>query len=225
MAMSEDNKIIDINGHDDQALSALYQGAGKPHPSTELDDSIRAAARKSVKRPGLHIPRWLSSIAATIIVGILVVQLYPVAVNDLESVESLTAPKQESARRQGKPLSERVQQRKSESLPTPSRDRSIPHAAPGATSPQTGLKNETVPPPETPLYRSKVPGGTPALEAGERLKSGDTAEITRAAEKELQEIIDLMEKGDLDEAKKRLSEFQQRYPRFKIPDRVISGIQ
>lgn len=225
--MSEDNKIIDINGHDNQELSALYQRAEKPEPPAALDETIRAAARKSGNHTLQHLTQWLSGIAATVIVGIMVVQLYPIAVNDLEPAETFGVQERERSRPQAERFSDQTAKQKSDTVhtPQPAREQTIQRAAPAAVAPQRELKKEAAPRASMPVLRSK------AMEL-DTLSDGDTGqdsevlpETTITPEMELESISVLIEQGKIEQAKKRMTAFRERYPHHEIPDSIINTVQ
>jgi hypothetical protein len=72
-----DDKIVNLHSHDDAQLQALYQKADQPAPPAQLDAMLKQAARAPLHAKPYTPYRWAASIAASVIIGVLFMQLYP----------------------------------------------------------------------------------------------------------------------------------------------------
>lgn len=128
--MIDDDKVTPLNGHEDPALSGLYRSAQKPEPPAHLDARIHAAARVAQPRRR-HTAYWLPGIAAGVIIGIAVVQLYPKSMQE-------TAPSM--IRKSADPLLEQSDS-DTESL-SKRRDQAVMSGAPATVQPEARVKLE-----------------------------------------------------------------------------------
>jgi hypothetical protein len=185
------------------------------------------------------VPQWLSSIAATVIVGIMVVQLYPVAVNDLEptrtfdTMHEMDTMEEERIGRQAEQFKERAEKKRLELRPAPQTfmKRAPEQAAPAASPSMLKQKAESLPGASLPALRSNTNAMDMELDLAAPLESGISQareaqpESTMTAEMELKAISELINKGEIDAARKRLADFRERYPAFEIPDTLVERLQ
>jgi hypothetical protein len=211
MAMSDDSNITDINGHEDRALSGLYRSAERPQPPASLDATIKSAARAGPRRRRVHALQWLGGLAASLLAAVLLMQLYPRAIQEPE----LAGGAREAPMRE--PTAQPLEERKARRSVIPE---DVSPLAPRMPAPAASLRSEGARDAESKADRgSAEPEASP--DRKRELPATKPEEPRGNPDADLQTITGLLDSGDMPRARQRLAEFRARYPGFEIPETVL----
>lgn len=236
MAMS-DNNIVNMNGHKDDELEELYQQASKIMPPEHLDESIKNAARNN--RAG-HTPeayRWFAGIAASVIVGVLFLQLYPDTLMHRPVVSSPEEAKTDKAR-----LEQMAESELAEMEPAPA---SMSAQAPARRSPATATSiekdqiSDAVAISVTAKKEKSIAGRSLLKSYAKPSSTFSDAETNNhpatpqllsrskadsSPEQMLEQIQSYIKQGELDKARDILKQLKQRYPDFAIRPELLEKL-
>ncbi len=240
MAMS-DKKIIDINAHNDPELEALYQQASKPQPPEHLDKLIKQAAaeQRSVKKLRRH--HWFSGIAASVIVGLLVLQLYPVSIehDTTDYLSEKTQPvlsddltqKEEDhfTAVQGEKMA-KSSKRQQASTPMPEQKMMMGNAAAPASDSAFALQSTTSADINTYSDMSRQHVSETFSDAAPEASSIVPAEAPIKMELDTpQRMIERIEKyikeGEIEQARKEVKLLKAQYPDFEIKKEILKRVE
>lgn len=202
----------------DAQVSARYRELAREEPPARLDAAILGAARARTARPGLR--RWAVpvSLAAVLVLSVLVTTRIHEEAPDLESATP-SAP----APAEAKPAA------RTDAAPRSMQKREVvPFVAPpaAAPAPAPAAEAEAV----RPAARSAAGAAPAAAVAGSvaeamatRDRSG-RAESEESPEKWLERIARLRSEGRDAEADESLDRFRRRHPDYKIPEEMRAKV-
>jgi len=208
--MSDDDrdKVTGLHSHQDGELEALYRQTPKVEPPTALDEAIRGAARQ---RPAVRSRRsyvWLGGVAASVVVGLLLVQLYP----------DVVAPPQEARQKAGAASAESDTTRVMSDAPLQQRaEKLVPSPAFMSTAP-TGAASRA------PAAEQQLEMALPTVNATGGLIQAESAlpadAVDETAEALLETIREQIAADQFEQAGQSYRELQQRFPDFVIDEKT-----
>ncbi|VAW72799.1 hypothetical protein MNBD_GAMMA15-741 [hydrothermal vent metagenome] len=215
---------------EDRELSALYQSAEKPQPSTALDETIRSAAQREAKPERSHAPQWFGGIAASLFAALLVTQLIPI-----QEQEDAFLGKQANSPAAPTDNVGLIESQEAE-IPQAAAITETAATARAQKETKTVAKTKRVTPQksESELARSIKP----AMRSRSTTLEKDEADAGSLADDvqmpgmmqfmniptlhpELQTITDLLDAGKILEAREKLELFKKRHPEERIPDGIL----
>lgn len=222
--MSEDptdDKIVQLHGHEDEALEALYRQAERPEPPARLDAVIRQAARTA---PASHAQRsypWVAGIVTSVLAAILLYQLYP---------GSLPHPPRPAGKQVAPSVlpADQTGNRLQRSAPADKAERAAPatESPAPAVPPQPHydmLLQEMRKAPPAAAHHPPLPGvpesSTPGTQPSQH-RAGPGTGPGHAPEQELASIVGLLSQGKTAAARTAWLAFRRRYPGYDIARHV-----
>ncbi len=246
-----DDKIVKLHADDDPQLEALYQQADKPVPPAHLDATIKQAAREPQSPRRSRLTPWFAGVAVSLLVGVLFIRLYPTELTPRpasyleEEIRSEHAPASQSVAREPVPHAPSVsdalrdvpakapEAARLNQVKQSSQLREFKRAAPGSSpgeaapvSPEREKSEATVSPALDAAGRSAanveeadmaLDMQTPAEPAGQK------AELE--AQASLEHIIELLDQGKTEDAKKAYAAFRQQYPDYKFEPAINDRLE
>ena len=225
---------------DDEQISSLYHQADKPEPAAELDDAILAASRKAVEKPakarGPFTGGWpaAASVAAVIVIAVILVPV----LKKQEPVQSTPPPMQQPASpapqaypelRKATEAGERPADAvapTSNLLPLEQEGFMADQALPSGAVVSTG----TASPAEADEYRlpeMDESAASPAPAAGRASKKAADSAPMAIFTPEMWEtkILQLIEHGDIEQAKAELAKLSQQHPDHSINTAILQALE
>lgn len=230
-----DKKIIDMNSHEDPELEALYQQSKQTLPPEHLDSTIKQAAREIRTQKKVRSYPWFSGVAATVIVGVLVIQLYPISIQhqpDFTSPDHIS-PKKPEVSKSFEQLREREQVATDIQTEAASSSAKRQLASPPAAR-QKMMQSDFV----QPMVTQSAPARSTA-EISKSLSSMDDNatsdnEISAGfsmtkkqdtAEQMIERIEKYIDEAELDKAREELKLLRLRYPEFEIEPEIVKQLE
>ncbi len=239
--MSDNNNITDINGHNDAELEALYQQAEKIMPPDHLDATIINAARNKVSRKPAAYP-WFGSIAATVVIGLLIIQIYPdmeteQPARSLSEDKDITAQTRPNEMNQPKTVrlakeSAELKKRKQVASRMAEQETLLADAE-IETAAKTGIAKPAASPKAAASIDSKT-GNINTLNAfSDSLMpvtqtvagAAPRSKLDASAEGLLSRIEEFIKTGETEKARELLKELKKKYPDFKIKAEITEKLE
>jgi type IV secretory pathway VirB10-like protein len=217
---NEDDKLLEDYLAGDSDLSRRYrEEAGGESPPPEIDDRLRAAARREVRAGPSRLARWQRTWTAPLATAAVLVLAVGVTLLTLRQpnapptpAQSPTAQPQSGAAGSTAPRSQGIQQlqyapRTEEAAPRSTMSAPQPGAA-GAAAPSEGARLRRTAPEKAPAAGSPAAASNLAAPKDYQADPGTWLAHVRA----------LAAKGDSEAARDSLVQFTKHYPNYPVPD-------
>lgn len=219
---------------EDDDISRRYRELPREEPPRQLDDAIRAAARRAAHtRPApLVVPtgrqRWYFPLAAAAIIVLAVaVTMHVDREQPGEEIVSAPAAPQPEHRRKtesadSRELRDTAPPRELQKAQEPSAASPAPAEAPPpvATQDAPAARSESARAPATSQANAQLGRADEGRRAGSL-----SAFSVQSPEQWLQGIDDLKRQGRHEEAERELAEFRKRYPNYRIPEAITEKFE
>jgi len=247
-----DDKIVNLHSHDDSELEALYQQAEQPMPPADIDAALKRAAREPRAGQKMQVYPWFAGVAISILVAVVFFQLYPGSIpRQTDSVSDLPAKVERRAAEekklhdaspsasapaildslQKKP-STQTEIRERESLDQP-KDAKLAQPRPEAkTSPLPAAGG--TPPAAAGFERMEMQfmssspdsGAANGEQKNSATEAGAVNGLAQAddAKARLEHIVELLDQGKAEAARKDWQAFKQRYPDYPVEPELASRL-
>lgn len=228
---------------DDESISSLYHGAGKPGPSKTLDEAILTASRDAVEKPvktkGPFTGGWpaAASIAAVIVITIILVPVLK------QEQSQQTWPQTEPGRTSVLPDEDVPSAYKSTELKKKAMDSAPPASAPAMLLQESPLaEDRAIPAPdgigsgaarqpvmdETLDYEKEEGLVQPASQDSKRsrMQASESAPFAiNTPEMWEVKISQLIAQGRLEQARNEVDKLKQHYPDYSIDPSILEKLK
>jgi type IV secretory pathway VirB10-like protein len=246
-----DDKIVKLHADEDPQLEALYQQADKPVPPAHLDNIIKQAAREPQSPRRSKLTPWFAGIAASVLVGVLFIRLYPTALPPHpasyleEEIRSEHAPATQSMARESVPQApadsdalrdtpakapEAARLNQYKKSPPGELKRAAPDSSLGKAAPVSPEREKSETPASPALNAAGSSSATVeeadmALDMQTPAPESASHKAAPEAQADLEHIIELLEQGKTEDAKRAYQEFRRLYPDYIIEPATTARLE